>query len=77
MSNLHGNPFRSFVTKQINSRQKVLSGSGSLGGRDERFLKYVSKTPWLRMASSIDITDREKAAQLGLQPGSEESQKFV
>tara|TARA_R110001606_G_scaffold364205_1_gene518560 strand:- start:791 stop:3970 length:3180 start_codon:yes stop_codon:yes gene_type:complete len=77
MSNLIGNPFRSFVTKQINSRQKVLSGSGSLGGRDERFLKYVSKTPWLRMASSIDITDREKAAQLGLQPGSEASQQFV
>ena len=73
MSNLIGNPFRSFVTKQINSRQKVLSTTF----RDDNFLKYVSKTPWLRMASSIDITDREKAAQLGLQLGSEASQQFV
>ena len=72
MSNLIGNPFRSFVTKQINSRQKVLSTTF----RDDNFLKYVSKTPWLRMASSIDITDREKAAQLGLQLGSEASQQF-
>ncbi len=51
MSNIVGNPFKSFVTEQINTRQEVLSNTF----RDDNFLKYVSKTPWLRMASSIDI----------------------
>tara|TARA_R100000900_G_scaffold146172_1_gene134620 strand:+ start:1222 stop:4356 length:3135 start_codon:yes stop_codon:yes gene_type:complete len=79
MSNIVGNPFRSFVTEQINTRQEILSGSGSLGGRDERFLKYVSKTPWLRMASAVDINDRDKLSSLNIDAygGSEAAKQFV
>ena len=79
MSNIVGTPFRPFVKEQITARQGVLAGSGSLGGRDERFLKYVSKTPWLRMASSIDIEDAEKLSTLNLDNygGIESAKNFV
>ena len=55
MGNIIGNSFKGFVDKQVETRQKVLSSSF----RDQNFLKYVSKTPWLRMASSVSITDSE------------------
>ena len=77
MSNIVGTPFRPFVKEQITARQGVLAGSGSLGGRDERFLKYVSKTPWLRMVSSVDIYDPIKASQLDLPTGNEAAKTFV
>jgi len=79
MSNIVGNPFKPFVTEQINTRQETLSGSGSLGGRDERFLKYVSKTPWLRMASAVDINDRDKLSSLNIDAYgvSEAAKQFV
>ena len=73
MSNIVGNPFKSFVTEQINTRQEVLSNTF----RDDNFLKYVSKTPWLRMASSIDINSSTKADQLGLPLGVEGAKQFV
>ena len=73
MSNIVGNPFKPFVTEQINTRQKVLSTTL----RDDAFLKYVSKTPWLRMASAIDINDQEKADKLGLPLGVEGAKQFV
>ncbi len=73
MSNIVGNPFRSFVTEQINTRQEVLSNTF----RDDNFLKYVSKTPWLRMASSIDINSSTKADELGLPLGVEGAKQFV
>ncbi len=75
MSNIVGNPFKSFVTKQVNARQEVLSGGENF--RNDTFLKYVSKTPWLRMASSININDREKADKLGLPIGDEAARQFV
>ena len=73
MSNIVGNPFKPFVTKQINTRQEVLSTTL----RDDAFLKYVSKTPWLRMASSIDIESPTKADKLGLPLGVEGAKQFV
>ena len=75
MSNIVGNPFKPFVTKQINTRQEVLSTTL----RNDAFLKYVSKTPWLRMASAIDINDRDKLSSLNIDAygGSEAAKQFV
>ena len=74
MSNIVGNPFKPFVTKQINTRQEVLSNTF----RDDNFLKYVSKTPWLRMASAIDINPN-LASSLNLKDygGNEAAKQFV
>lgn len=52
MGNIFGKPFRSFVTKQIQTRQE------SLGYKDYNVndLKYQNtKTPWIRLASTVDI----------------------
>ena len=75
MSNIVGNPFKPFVTEQINTRQEVLSNTF----RDNNFLKYVSKTPWLRMASAVDINDRDKLSSLNIDAsgGSEAAKQFV
>lgn len=50
--NVFGKPFRSWVTKQIETRQE------SLGYKDYNVddLKYQNtKTPWIRLASTVDI----------------------
>ena len=48
-----GQNFDTWVTNQVNFRQKSL-GLGS--GRSAKDLQYQqSKTPWVRLASSIDI----------------------
>ena len=75
MSNIVGNPFKSFVTEQVNTRQELLSTTF----RNNDFLKYVSKTPWLRMASAIDINDRDKLSSLNIDAygGSEAAKQFV
>ena len=75
MSNIIGDPFKPFVTEQINKRQKLLSSTF----KDDTFLKYVSKTPWLRMASAIDINDRDKLSSLNIDAygGSEAAKQFV
>lgn len=53
MANIVGNSFKPWVIDQIETRQNVLAQQFRL---DDSFVKYVSKTPWLRMASSVDIT---------------------
>ena len=53
MGNIFGKPFRSWVTKQVQSRQ------ASLGYKDYNIddLKYQNvKTPWIRLASTVDIS---------------------
>ena len=52
MGNIFGKPFRSWVTKQVQTRQD------SLGYKDYNVndLKYQNtKTPWIRLASTVDI----------------------
>jgi len=71
--NILGKSFKDFVIKQIDYRQEVLARVD----RGEEFLKYVSKTPWLRMASSVDIYDPIKAGQLNLPLGKEAAETFV
>jgi hypothetical protein len=55
MSNIIGNPFQPYVKKQIEIRQNKL---GQYSNIDPNTLKwYTTKTPWLRLASSVDIDD--------------------
>ena len=54
MSNLLGNPFRPYVKNQVETRQKILSRNSKVS--QDSFLKYsATKTPWIRLASSIDL----------------------
>ena len=51
--NILGRPFQKFVTDQINTRQDSLKKG--IGNSADDLLYQQSKTPWLRMASSVDI----------------------
>ena len=56
MGNIIGEPFSDYVREQVRIRQEVL-GSESLNSDD---LKYITtKTPWLRLASSVNLTANE------------------
>ena len=66
--NILGDPFKDFVRKQINQRQESLGKYTNIENKD--LLYYNSKTPWLRLASSIDIdSDSQKAKDYILQGG--------
>ena len=53
LGNIQGGPFEDWVTNQIEQRELSL-GKGS--GNDSKDLLYQqSKTPWLRLASSVNI----------------------
>jgi hypothetical protein len=56
MANIVGEQFRSYVAKQIKSRQKV-HGSGTDGNpRNPEYLSYLnSKTAWVKLASGVRI----------------------
>jgi hypothetical protein len=50
---IYGN-FRPYVDKQIKTRQNILSAEN----RDNNNLLYISgKTAWIKMTSSVNITD--------------------
>tara|TARA_R110000782_G_scaffold58671_5_gene122383 strand:- start:1562 stop:5014 length:3453 start_codon:yes stop_codon:yes gene_type:complete len=53
MSNIIGNPFDSYVTNQINNRQSALGRYTNIDADDLKY--YTTKTPWLRLASSVNI----------------------
>ena len=52
MGNILGQPFAPWVTKQINVRQQSL---GYVDYNTDDLLYQNSKTPWIRLASSVDI----------------------
>ena len=54
MGNILGQPFAPWVTKQINVRQNSLGTSPNLSNQD--LLYQNAKSPWLRLASTVDIT---------------------
>lgn len=63
MSNLTGQPFNPGVKKQVIARQKALAGGTESGGSllpiSNKDLQYsVTKTPFLRLASSINLTSK-------------------
>ena len=53
IGNVKGGPFKDWVTNQIEQREISL-GKGS-GENPKDLLYQQSKTPWLRLASSVDI----------------------
>lgn len=63
MGNILGAPFTKFVTDQINRRQENL-GKGSEGSgvlKDTKDILFQqSKTPWLRLASSVNISGSKR-----------------
>lgn len=52
--NILGQPFSPWVTKQINVRQTSLGNSTNL--TNNNLLYQNAKSPWLRLASTVDIT---------------------
>ena len=58
MSNILGKPFEDFVKKQIEVRQKTLGLQGDQA--DKKLQDYLVSTPFLRLASSVNITDLGK-----------------
>ena len=57
MANIIGTPFASFVKGQVIQRQTIL-GASNLGADDLKFI--TTKTPWLRLASSVNLTGKMK-----------------
>ena len=69
MANIIGEPFKNYVAKQINARQKA-HGSGTDGTpRTPEQITYLnSKTAWLKLASGIKVNDT-RIQQEGIRPG--------
>ena len=62
MANIIGEPFQPWVKTQIERRQEALGKTNI----DPNTLKWVTtKTPWLRLASSVDV-DGSIIAKLGI-----------
>ena len=55
MSNIIGLPFDDWVKSQIDVRQDALGRKVNISHDNLKY--YTTKTPWLRLASSIDLTD--------------------
>jgi hypothetical protein len=55
MGNIIGSPFANYVKKQIETRQKALGQFQNISADNLKY--YTVKTPWLRLASSINLTD--------------------
>ena len=56
--NILGQPFSPWVTKQINVRQASLGNSTNL--TNNNLLYQNAKSPWLRLASTVDIVEGEE-----------------
>jgi hypothetical protein len=55
MGNITGSPFRTWVTEQIKARQKALGQYSNIDPKN--LLYYTTKTPWIRLASSVDLNE--------------------
>ena len=54
MSNIIGDPFEPFVKNQIETRQRALGQVSNITTDNLKY--YTTKTPWLRLASSVDLS---------------------
>ena len=57
MSNLLGQPFKPWVTEQIDIRQKSLGKYTNIPDKDLQY--YITKAPWIRLASSVNLNKSE------------------
>ena len=53
MSNIIGDPFSPYVKNQIEARQKALGQLTNISADNLKY--YTTKTPWLRLASTINL----------------------
>ena len=53
---LTGSPFEPWVKKQVDLRQKALGQYSNISSQDLQF--YTTKTPFLRLASSVNLTNK-------------------
>jgi|TARA_R110000787_G_scaffold129703_1_gene241545 hypothetical protein len=60
--NIIGRPFSKVVTDQIEARQDSLAKG--IGNSPSDLLYQQSKTPWIRLASAVDINDVDKVNDL-------------
>lgn len=66
MSNIVGEPFDDYVSKQIIDRQRI-HGQGFAQNRDNLTLSYLnSRTSWLKLSSGVKIIDQERLKNIGL-----------
>ena len=56
---LLGKGFRDFVGKQIDERQKALGENTSRFSTENKSKAFLTSTPWIRMASSVNLTETE------------------
>tara|TARA_R110001592_G_scaffold273382_2_gene540289 strand:+ start:741 stop:4325 length:3585 start_codon:yes stop_codon:yes gene_type:complete len=54
MGNIIGDPFEGFVKSQIETRQRALGQVSKISADNLKY--YTTKTPWLRLASSVDLS---------------------
>ena len=57
MGNIIGDPFEFFVKNQVEVRQNALGQTSNISIDNLKY--YTTKTPWLRLASSINLTGEE------------------
>lgn len=63
--NIVGEPFAKYVNEQIKQRQSF-HGSGFGSSRDPKHIQYLnSKLSWVKMASSVFVTDQEAEPEVG------------
>jgi hypothetical protein len=58
MGNIIGDPFDNFVKKQIEVRQKALGQISNISADNLKY--YTTKNSWLRLASSVNLTQEEE-----------------
>lgn len=56
---LLGKKFRGFVGEQIKERQKALGEYSSRFGQENKTKAFLTNTPWIRLASSVDLNKTE------------------
>ena len=57
--NILGQPFAPWVTQQINIRQNSLGNNNKQSNPYTNLLAQNGKTPWIRLASTVNITQAE------------------
>jgi len=58
MGNIIGQPFDNYVKSQVEVRQKSLGQITNISADDLKY--YTTKTPWLRLASSVNLLTNEE-----------------
>ena len=75
MGNIIGDPFDPFVKRQIEARQNALGQTTNISADNLKY--YTTKTPWLRLASSIDLKSQDEIEVLTGVKGISVTQRLI